>query len=319
MGSIQLQPRPLYGIGTVARLTGLKPDTLRVWERRYSLGASYKSATGRRQYTQTDLDHLQLIAALVASGSRIGEIAGSERKTLERLVELRGEQCQVPTDHPKPRVLFIGKRLATWLDAHQGCLGGVDALLAAETLVNLDIQGFEVDGEVDALVVAMGSVGSEGVRRVAELRDKLQPRNVLVLHEQCSEAWAEELAHGQVAHLDFPPESGELAFFLSRVVAERSTREGVNSLADLVTARPRMFDEQQLARAGKLESKLDCECPRHITALVRELAEFESYSASCSVENWKDAAVHATIFALTSQARWLMEKALDTVAQELDS
>ena len=39
-----LEPRPLYGIGTVARLTGLKPDTLRVWERRYGLGASHKSA-----------------------------------------------------------------------------------------------------------------------------------------------------------------------------------------------------------------------------------------------------------------------------------
>jgi hypothetical protein len=35
-----LEPRPLYGIGTVARLTGLKSDTLRVWERRYGLGAS---------------------------------------------------------------------------------------------------------------------------------------------------------------------------------------------------------------------------------------------------------------------------------------
>ena len=53
-----LETRPLYGIGTVARLTGLKPDTLRVWERRYGLGASHKSATGRRQYTQADLEHL---------------------------------------------------------------------------------------------------------------------------------------------------------------------------------------------------------------------------------------------------------------------
>ena len=39
-----LEPRPLYGIGTVARLTGLKSDTLRVWERRYGLGP----ATSRR-------------------------------------------------------------------------------------------------------------------------------------------------------------------------------------------------------------------------------------------------------------------------------
>lgn len=319
MGSIQLQPRPLYGIGTVARLTGLKPDTLRVWERRYSLGASYKSPTGRRQYTQTDLDHLQLVAALVASGSRIGEIAGSERKTLERLVELRGEQCQVPTDHPKPRVVFIGKRLASWLDVHQGCLNGVDALLAAESLMSVDPTALEVEGSVDALVVSMGTVGSEGFRRVTQLREHLQPRSVLVLHEQCSDAWAEEIAHEQMAHLDFPPESGELAFFLSRTIAERSTREGVNSLADLVTPRPRMFDEKQLAHARALPSRLDCECARHITSLIEELANFEHYSSNCSVENWKDAAVHATIFALTSQARWLMEKALDTVAQEAEN
>ena len=80
-----LEPRPLYGIGTVARLTGLKSDTLRVWERRYGLGASYKSPTGRRQYTQSDLDHLQLVSALVKQGVRIGEIAASDRKTLEVL------------------------------------------------------------------------------------------------------------------------------------------------------------------------------------------------------------------------------------------
>ena len=49
MNAALFEPRPLYGIGTVARLTGLKPDTLRVWERRYGLGASHKSTTGRRR------------------------------------------------------------------------------------------------------------------------------------------------------------------------------------------------------------------------------------------------------------------------------
>ena len=86
MQNAVLESRPLYAIGTVARLTGLKPDTLRIWERRYGLGASQKSATGRRQYTQSDLDHLQLISALVGAGSRIGEIATAPRKTLEMLL-----------------------------------------------------------------------------------------------------------------------------------------------------------------------------------------------------------------------------------------
>lgn len=318
MGSIQLHPRPLYGIGTVARLTGLKPDTLRVWERRYSLGASHKSPTGRRQYTQTDLDHLQLVAALVQSGARIGEIAGSERKTLERLVELRSEGRQTATEHLKPRVLFIGSKVASWLDNHQGCLSGVDAQVAAVALSAVSADELGDVGDLDVLVVEISQVGNESMRRLEELLKVLAPAALLVLHEHCSERWMDELAQRQVAHLAFPPEAGELAFFLSQTIADKVTREGANNLADLVTPRPRMFDDAQLQEARKLKSRLNCECPQHITALVEQLAAFETYSAECSVENWQDAAVHATIFALTSQARWLMEKALDTVAQELE-
>ena len=319
VGSIQLHPRPLYGIGTVARLTGLKPDTLRVWERRYSLGASYKSATGRRQYTQTDLDHLQLVAALVQSGARIGEIASSERKTLERLVELRGEGRQLPTEQPKPRVLIIGSKLANWLDSHQGCLSGVDAQVAAESLGAVRAEDFNGVGKVDVLVVEVSQVGNEAMQRLDDLRTALSPHTVLVMHEHCSERWMEELLQRQFAHLAFPPEAGELAFFLSQTVAEKTTKEGSNTLADLVTPRPRMFDQTQLNEARKLKSRINCECPQHITSLIEQLSEFETYSSECSVEDWQDAAVHATIYALTSQARWLMEKALDTVAQELDA
>jgi len=107
-----LEPRPLYGIGTVARLTGLKSDTLRVWERRYGLGASYKSPTGRRQYTQSDLDHLQLVAALVQEGVRIGEIASSDRKTLEVMLERQTDGRGLRSIPPrKSKVVFIGVEL----------------------------------------------------------------------------------------------------------------------------------------------------------------------------------------------------------------
>ena len=64
-----------------------------------------------------------------------------------------------------------------------------------------------------------------------------------------------------------------------------------------------------------MRSTLDCECPRHIAHLVRALGTFEEYSASCSVENWQDASVHACIYAYTMQARWLMEKSLMLVLE----
>jgi DNA-binding transcriptional MerR regulator len=107
MSEPDFEPRPLYGIGTVARLTGLKPDTLRVWERRYGLGASHKSASGRRQYTQADLEHLQLVAGLVEGGARIGEIAKAERKTLEMLTRQQGRSA-AGSVRQKPRAALVG-------------------------------------------------------------------------------------------------------------------------------------------------------------------------------------------------------------------
>ena len=90
MTAATLETRPLYGIGTVARLTRIRPETLRIWERRYGLGASQKAANGRRLYTQTDLEHLQIVVNLVEQGFRIGEIASMERKTLEAMLEQNG-------------------------------------------------------------------------------------------------------------------------------------------------------------------------------------------------------------------------------------
>ena len=40
-----------YGIGAVAKLTGLTDHTIRVWERRYAAVVAGRAANGRREYT----------------------------------------------------------------------------------------------------------------------------------------------------------------------------------------------------------------------------------------------------------------------------
>ena len=315
MGQAQLIPRPLYGIGTVARLTGLKPDTLRVWERRYALGASHKSATGRRQYTQSDLEHLQLVAALVSSGARIGEIAASERKTLERLIEVRSPEVKQTLPQAKPRVLFVGEAICSWLEEHQGCLSGVDAQLAPVALRDFDdsLSG-EVE-HVDLLVLECVTLSNAQASEVDRLRQRLQPLACLCLYQQASDCWVRELKGAGVTCMAFPPDRAELSFHLSRSGAAQALNEGVVSLADLVKPRPRLVSEESLAAAGAIKTALACECPQHLGDLVSRLAVFEQSATQCSVENWQDAAIHSCIFAYTSQARWLMEKALELAMQ----
>ena len=312
-----LEPRPLYGIGTVARLTGLKPDTLRVWERRYGLGSSQKSDTGRRQYTQSDLEHLQMVSALVASGSRIGEIASSERKTLEMLLRGRGrefDRSKLPEQ--KARVLFVGASLCDWLDEHQGCLANIDAQLARFALADAAERGFPEIGKLDCVVVHCSTLASKNMQDIEALMQALQPGKMIVSYQYCNAHWLKEIENTSISAVEFPPDPAYLAFEISNCIAQKLTERGDADLGELVEAKPRQYNENELSAARQLTATLDCECPKHITDLIRALVNFEEYSSSCSVENWHDAAVHACIYTYTGQARWLMEKALSAVLED---
>ena len=313
--TVTLEPRPLYGIGTVARLTGLKSDTLRVWERRYGLGASYKSATGRRQYTQSDLDHLQLVSALVKQGVRIGEIAASDRKTLEVLLQQQN-QFGAPKSLPpsKPRVVFVGAELCQWIDGHQGCISGVSALLARMP-VDDAIALVDAEQRADLLVAHCPSLTLQQIRGVEAVAARLGARRTIVLYQFANEQWLAELERSGHSALQYPVEPSRLAFEMGRVQVEKETTEGIGNLSDLMPAKPRLFSDQELLAAAEEKIVLDCECPRHLSELIRSLNDFEAYSSACSVENWKDAAIHASIYAYTCQARHLMEKALQSALE----
>ncbi len=307
--SVNLDPRPLYGIGTVARLTGLKPDTLRVWERRYGLGASYKSHSGRRQYTQSDLEHLQLIAALVNDGARIGEIAASDRKTLELLLSGRGHNPSLVVPPAKPRVVFIGEALCEWLDEHQGCMSSVSALLA-RTGLEAALNELSVGGVVDMLVVHCPTLSTPQMDAVEALKSRFSVRRSMVMYQLGNDRWIEELRQRGCDAMQFPPESGRLAYELGRLAVERETQKGESNLGDLVVTKARRYDDHQLRAAARMQSSITCECPRHLSELVTALNQFEQYSVSCSVENWQEAAIHSSIYAYAAQARHLMERAL---------
>ena len=316
MNTALFEPRPLYGIGTVGRLTGLRPDTLRAWERRYGLGASHKSATGRRQYTQADLDHLQLIAALVNDGARIGEIANSERKTLEMLLRQRGIRGREALSKSKPRAVFVGAALCKWLDSHQGCISGVDARLARMDIAAMEESAFVVLKDSDVMILESASLSRASVTRIKSLHDDALAKRIIVVYQFGNTQWLEDLGAAGIGAMAFPPDAGKLAFEIARNIAESEISAGEGNLGELMTAKPRQFGAVELAAAASLESTLNCECPKHIAQLITALIAFEEYSASCSVDNWHEAAVHSCIYAYAGQARHLMEKALRTVLEE---
>lgn len=67
-------------------MTGLTPDLIRAWEKRYSVVAPCRGARGARLYTATDVEHLRLLARAVAGGRAIGDVAALSSEALEKLV-----------------------------------------------------------------------------------------------------------------------------------------------------------------------------------------------------------------------------------------
>lgn len=124
-----------YPLRTVSATTGLSPDLIRAWEKRYGVVSPRRGARGARLYSSADVAHLRLLARVVGAGRAIGDVAGLDRAHLERLA------AGAPPEAPAPR------------EAH----GVGDAVIAPilERIEQFDRAGI-AQGLGDALL-AMGS------------------------------------------------------------------------------------------------------------------------------------------------------------------
>ncbi|CAG0930432.1 HTH-type transcriptional repressor CarH [Thermoflexales bacterium] len=65
---------PTFNLKAVVRDTGLKPDTIRAWERRYGVPQPRRTAGGHRLYSQRDIDLLKWMNARQHEGLSISRI-----------------------------------------------------------------------------------------------------------------------------------------------------------------------------------------------------------------------------------------------------
>ena len=315
MISCALEPRPLYSIGTVSRLTYIKADTLRIWERRYGLGASRKSAGGRREYTQSDLEHLQIVAVLRAQGTRIGDICNLDRKTLELMLRSSSSHGMESLPKLRPRILFIGEHLAKWLDLHPGCLANVSAFISrtsAETLLSTRESS---DPGFDAIFVQCDAVDHRTIKLLEKLGQATSARHIVACANGVTSAWSNELKRIDVGSLSLPPNPGKLGIELNRCIIDLARNLGDSNAGELANAKPRQFSDRQLEQTWSAGTPRAGISPTQLSKLIKELNTFETLSSECTVDNWQESAVNTCVYAYTNQARWLMEKAMQAVLE----
>jgi len=78
---------PLHPMRLVTVRTGLTPDLLRAWEKRYGAVTPIRSPGGQRLYSDADVERLALLARAVEGGRAIGQIANLSLGELQGVVE----------------------------------------------------------------------------------------------------------------------------------------------------------------------------------------------------------------------------------------
>lgn len=144
---------PRHPIRVVARRTGLKPDLIRAWERRYGAVAPGRSATRRRYYSDAEIERLALLGHVVRAGHAISQVAQLPDKELEALIA-RDASSQPGTAAPSGRT-----------DAILGCCLAAVQRLDPRDLENL-IQRASVELSApdlvdDLLVPLMQRIGDQ--------------------------------------------------------------------------------------------------------------------------------------------------------------
>ncbi len=89
----------LYAIREVAEITGVKPVTLRAWQRRYNLVQPQRTEKGHRLFNDQNIETIREIQGWLAKGVSIGKVSellkgSTAETTLSETVSAQLEECE---------------------------------------------------------------------------------------------------------------------------------------------------------------------------------------------------------------------------------
>ena len=309
-----------YGIGAVARLTGLTDHTIRVWERRYGAVVADRAPNGRRVYNLKDVEKLGLLKQLTDSGLSIGMIANNDigdlRERAERINNLAS--ADLPSSI---RVAILGELMPARVLAAEASLNPLKIAVADSNpeRVAADMEREPVDVVILETPV-LDDASVEELRRLMQIGHAA--RGVLIYGFGRSRD-VERLRSTDIMMTRSPLNEDDVHAAVVRLYSQsppRPVRQAPSDNAEIEDWQldgpipARRFSQQQLAKLGMARSTIDCECPQHLAQLVSALSAFEVYSANCANRNDDDAALHRYLHRTTAGARSMIEQALERVA-----
>lgn len=164
-----------HPIQVVVRRTGLTADVLRAWERRYRAVEPVRSSSGRRLYSDDDIERLRLLKRATGAGRSIGQVATLGTDELADIV--RDDEVQ---EAEAPRVEAAGQDQSS-ADRH------VDGAMKA--VADLDVVALEVVLERAAVSLSAAEFVEDVVGPLLQrIGDGWHAGELTVAHEHAASA-----------------------------------------------------------------------------------------------------------------------------------
>lgn len=302
--------RPCYRSGAAARLARMPVATLRVWERRYGVAASARSASGHRLYSDADVQRLRLLRQLVDRGHAIGVIATLSHEQLQSMLRVDGEfMAAAPPGEAGPwHVVMVG-------DMHGGPPPAADAACLRSLVRHGSLRdamaALEPGEPVDALVLHSTALQPESARDLLTLAEHCSARHVIVFYA-LGDGMAVDLLQLAGVHLH---RATIAAVAWNRVWHDLRSRTGAEPVHTPHWDRvPRRHDDAQLMDLAQRASTIACEYPRHLGEIIRQLSALEAYSDGCASRSAEDALLHRYLGHVANRARAQFETAMERLA-----
>ena len=310
----------IHKIGAVSSLSGVPTPTLRVWEMRYETFQPQKTESKHRLYTDDDVLKATVLKRLTDQGHSISSIAQLSSTELNHLLQLQQETNQrkaiADLKNQTVSIAVIGLPLAAKIETKKFTFSFNNQAIRITDIFSTVQQAlaakFQKNPQI--LLIQTNSLHSGvqvDIHRLAQLNNALQ---VIVLYNYGQEPIIESMKRcGMIVRRE-PISDSDLAELIKSVLLINN-ESSANSLSTGMLIPPRKYDDIELMRVANISTNVLCECPKHVSEIITQLASFEQYSHECLNNSTEDAHLHAYLSSVSGSARALFESALEMVAK----
>ena len=165
---------------------------------------------------------------------------------------------------------------------------------------------------VDVLLANINHLGEDPAKAMDDLVELTGAELGIALYAFAKRALLDAIASPRVRTLRSPLNLPILRCQLMGIIA-RNLLSTANASSSGIGVTPPRYSRAQLGKLQQVQSAVDCECPNHLSVLLQNLSDFETYSKNCENKNEADAAVHRALYHYTARARALIERAMDEI------